>query len=95
MDQDTPTEKQTTFAEAVYDSARRAASEEAGNVELQGHSREHFLGAIKAITDALQAQPKNISLHVVLFAVTYVRNALLSVMQANQSDLMRRTGGTG
>lgn len=83
----------TTFAQAIYEGAKLSA-EGASQDELKGLSKESFLLAMEKLTSALDQLPAETSLHVVLFAVTYLRNAIILTVQHNQSRLEVETGGS-
>jgi hypothetical protein len=82
----------STFSQAVYEGARKSA-EGISKDELKGISKDQFLTAMRELTDALDRIPQNTNLHVVLYAVTYLRNALLLTIQQNQNRLEEETGG--
>jgi len=76
-----------TFAKAVFEASVKAADSEAGRQQLTGLSRDQFVGSVKAFTDAMDNLPEATSLHVLLFAVTYLRNALITTIQLNQKQM--------
>lgn len=79
---------------AVYEGAVAASAESTGAQELRGLNRTQFLETVKVVTTALGSLPSETSMHVAVLAVTYVRNALLSAMHANQAYMMNNQGGS-
>lgn len=87
-------ETEKSFAQQLFEAARRAAESEAGKRELEGKSREQFIDSMKALTDALDSLPQSTSLHVFLLAVSYLRNAITETIRANEEFMKQNTGGS-
>jgi hypothetical protein len=81
-----------TFMQAVHEGAREAVNSEAGQEQLKGMNREQVVDAVGAVTKALDGLDGNTSLHVVLFALNFVRNSIIAVMDDNQRA-MKTSGG--
>lgn len=81
--------------QALLENVRIAVDNEPGKTQLKGYNKEQVVASVQAVTEALDKLPPSTSLHVVLFAVTYVRNALLAAMEENNKVLATQTGGQG
>lgn len=81
------------FMQAILDAAVNAMENEPAKSQIKGISRDQILAATKAITDGIGTLPPESSLHAALFAITFVRNALILAMEDNQRRL-ESTGGT-
>lgn len=82
-----------TFMQRIYEGAAGAAETSVGREELKGLAKDQVIASVKVLTEALDTLPSTTNLHVVLFAITYVRNALIAAMQVNQNRIERETGG--
>ncbi len=83
-----------TFMTEVYKTAREAVAKEPGRTQLKGLNTESLIEAVGAMTEALDKLPPTTNLHVLFFAVTYVRNAISLAMEEANKTLIHETGGS-
>jgi len=82
-----------TFMQALAKSVGAAVENEPGNTQLRGMSKSQVVETVRAITGALDTLPVETNLHVLLFGLSYVRNAVIVAMEDNQKYLATNTGG--
>lgn len=82
-----------TFMQAVHRSVREAVNNEPGASQLKGVNKEHVVQAVSEITKALDGLAPEVNLHVVLFALSYVRNSVVAVMKENEQILSTHSAG--
>jgi hypothetical protein len=78
---------ENTFAKAIFEGAVKAADSEAGKQQLTGLSRDQFVESVRVFTEAIDKLPPATSLHILLYAVTYLRNAVITTIQLNQKRM--------
>lgn len=83
-----------TFMQEVYKSAKEAVMNEPGKSQIKGLDTQGLVDAVGAMTDALDKLPPTTNLHVMFFAVTYVRNAVALAMEEANKTLLHQTGGS-
>ena len=84
-----------TFMGELCDAVVQAVDNEPGKTQIKGLNREQLVAAVQAIARALDSLDNSVNLHVVLFALTYMRNAVILAMEENTKVLATRTGGEG
>ena len=83
-----------TYFQAVLNSAREAVNNEPGATQLKGLNKQQVVDTVAALTNALDSIDPAINLHIVFFALTYVKNAVVLAMEENQRVLATQTGGS-
>lgn len=83
----------STFMKQIYASVREAVVNEPGRSQIKGLNPEALIEAVQGITGALDKLPTTTNLHVLYFAVTYVRNAIALAMEESGKTLATETGG--
>jgi hypothetical protein len=83
----------STFFQALSAAVAQAVDNEPNKSIVKGYSKEQIVQTVKSLTEALGDLPPETSLHVVLFSLNFVRNAVIAAMEDNQKALESRTGG--
>lgn len=68
---------------------------EEGKIVLRGLSKTQMIGAVQALCKVIDELPPETNLHVLLAALTYVRNAVHIAIEENDKMLATHTGGHG
>lgn len=83
-----------TFAQEIYKAASEAADSEVGRLEISPLSKEQILVVVGGLTRALDELPPETNMHAVMFALTFIRNAILTAMMENQKHMVDGVAGS-
>lgn len=83
-----------TFMKEVYKGVQLAVEKEPGRSQIAGLNKESLVESVRVITEALDSLPDTTNIHILFFALTYVRNAVGLAMEENNQRLATETGGS-
>ncbi len=81
-----------TYMQELSDSVKLAVENEPGKSQLAGYDKTSIIATVAALTGALDGLPPTTNMHVVLFSLNYVRNAIILAMEDNQRQMEATKG---